>query len=198
VPRLWEQSVDEHRRAVREAILDTTAALAVERGVRSVTMSHVAQSVGIGRATLYKYFGDVEAILLAWHQRQVAAHTRQLHDLAQDGRPPVERLEAVLGELAAIYFEHHGSELAALLHHGPHIAQAEQRLNATLHALIGEAVDDDAVRDDVPVDELVAYITHALGAASTLPSRNAVRRLVATTMTGIRRPSPTSPRAHPA
>lgn len=198
MPKLWEQSVDEHRRAVREAILDTTAGLAVEHGVRSVTMSQVAQSVGIGRATLYKYFGDVEAILLAWHERQVAAHTRQLHDLAQDGRPPVERLEAVLGELAAIYFEHHGSELAALLHHGPHIARAEQRLSATLHALIREAVDDDAVRDDVPDDELVAYITHALGAATALPSRNAVPRLVATIMTGIRRPPPTTTRADPA
>lgn len=33
---------------------------------------------GIGRATLYKYFPDVEAVFVAWHERQVAQHLEQL------------------------------------------------------------------------------------------------------------------------
>ena len=37
-------------------------------------MSQIAEQTGIGRATLYKYFPDVEAILLAWHERQVTGH----------------------------------------------------------------------------------------------------------------------------
>jgi AcrR family transcriptional regulator len=45
-------------------------------------MSQIAAETGIGRATLYKYFPDVEAILVAWHERQVAEH--QLRDFAQD------------------------------------------------------------------------------------------------------------------
>jgi AcrR family transcriptional regulator len=67
-----------HRRAVRDATLDTTVALVAEHGLASVTMSQIAEQTGIGRATLYKYFPDVEAILLAWHQRQVAEHLEQL------------------------------------------------------------------------------------------------------------------------
>jgi AcrR family transcriptional regulator len=47
----------------RKAILDTTAALVAEGGLLSVTMSRIAEEAGIGRATLYKYFPDVEAIL---------------------------------------------------------------------------------------------------------------------------------------
>src|SRR3954452_10976695 len=82
VPRLWNATIEAHRDAVREAVLDTTAALVSARGLRAVTMSEIAERSGIGRATLYKYFPDVDAILLAWHERQVAAHLQQLFDVA--------------------------------------------------------------------------------------------------------------------
>ena len=64
VPKLWNETIEAHRRAVRDAILNSTAELAAEHGVRSVTMSQIAERAGIGRATLYKYFSDVETILL--------------------------------------------------------------------------------------------------------------------------------------
>ena len=78
MPKLWTETIEEHRRAVRDATLDTTAALVAERGLASVTMSQIAAETGIGRATLYKYFPDVEAILLAWHDRLIARHLRLL------------------------------------------------------------------------------------------------------------------------
>src|SRR5229473_1582571 len=78
VPRLWNETIEEHRHAVREATLDATAALVAEHGLRSVTMSQIAAETGIGRATLYKYFPDVDAILLAWHKRQVSGHLAEL------------------------------------------------------------------------------------------------------------------------
>src|SRR5262245_8068886 len=74
MPKLWTETIETHRREVRDAILDTAAALVADRGLRSVTMSQVAEETGIGRATLYKYFPGVEAILLAWHERQVTGH----------------------------------------------------------------------------------------------------------------------------
>ena len=52
---------------MREAILDATGELVLSRGLLAVTMSDIAEATGIGRATLYKYFPDVEAILNAWH-----------------------------------------------------------------------------------------------------------------------------------
>ena len=71
VPKLWTDTVAEHRQAVREATLDAAARLVAERGLTSVTMSAIATEAGIGRATLYKYFPDVEAILVAWHERDI-------------------------------------------------------------------------------------------------------------------------------
>jgi AcrR family transcriptional regulator len=59
--------VETHRQEVREAILDATGSLVQSRGLLAVTMSDIAEATGIGRATLYKYFPDVETILSAWH-----------------------------------------------------------------------------------------------------------------------------------
>ena len=131
VPKLWNETIEAHRRAVRDAILDTTAALVAEHGLRSVTMSQIAEQTGIGRATLYKYFPDVEAILLAWHERQVTGHLGQLAEVRDQAGDAGERLEAVLEAYALISHEsrgHHGTELAALLHRGEHVARAQQQL----------------------------------------------------------------------
>jgi AcrR family transcriptional regulator len=189
VPKLWNQTIDEHRRAVRDATLDTTAALVAEHGLRSVTMSQIAEQTGIGRATLYKYFPDVEAILVAWHERQIAGHLEQLARLTDDARGPRERLRAVLEAYALMQHEHHGHELAALLHRGEHVARARQHLNDFIQQLLTEAANTGAVRDDVPPRELAGYCIHALSAAGTLPSKAAVRRLVSVTVAGLRPPS---------
>ena len=73
VPKLWTETIEAHRREVHEAIQDRTVELIEAHGLRSATMSQVAEATGIGRATLYKYYSDIEAILLAWHQRKVEA-----------------------------------------------------------------------------------------------------------------------------
>src|SRR5688572_1817117 len=118
MPKLWHETIEAHRRHVHEAILHTTAALVTEHGLRSVTMSQIAEETGIGRATLYKYFPDVEAILVAWHERQIAGHLAQLADVRDQAGDASERLAAVLEAYALIGHQHHGTELAALLHRG--------------------------------------------------------------------------------
>jgi AcrR family transcriptional regulator len=186
VPKLWTETIEAHRRAVRDTALDVTAALVAKHGLRPVTMSRVAEETGIARATLYKYFPDVEAIVIAWHERQVAGHLEQLAALrSQSGAPP-DRLEAVLNAYATIEHEHHGTELAALLHRGEHVVRAQQHLLDFIRDLIADSVASGAIRDDVAPDELASYCVHALTAAAGLPSRSAVRRLVSVTMAGLR------------
>ncbi len=119
VPQLRNETIEAHRAAVRGAILDTTAALVAEHGLMSVTMSRIAEQTGIGRATLYKYFPDVEAILLAWHERQITGHLEHLAEVRDQAGGAAERLEAVLGAYALISHEshgHHDSELMTFLH----------------------------------------------------------------------------------
>jgi AcrR family transcriptional regulator len=186
VPKLWSETIEAHRREVRDAILDTTAALASEHGVLWVTMSQVAEETGIGRATLYKYFPDVEAILVAWHQRQVAGHLEYLAELRDHADSAWARLQAVLEAYALIRHQHQGTELAALVHKGEHFAGPQQQLGDFIRSLLAEAVTNGEVRDDVAPDELAQYCVHALAAAGSLRTKAAVRRLVAVTLAGLR------------
>jgi len=185
VPKLWNETIEGHRRAVRDATLDTTAALVAEQGLLSVTMSQIAEETGIGRATLYKYFPDVEAVLIAWHERQVTAHLEHLAAVRDQAGDPGDRLEAVLEAYALIQHEHHGDELATLLHRGEHVARAQQHLSDLIQDLVTAGAEAGDLRDDVAADELASYCLHALTAAGSLPSKAAVRRLVAVTLAGL-------------
>jgi AcrR family transcriptional regulator len=191
VPKLWNETIEAHRRAVRDATLDTTAALVAKHGLRSVTMSRIAEETGIGRATLYKYFPDVEAILVAWHERQVGGHLEQLAELRDQAGEAAQRLEAVLTAHALMQHDlrmAHGTELAALLHRGAHVAQAQQHLRDFIRDLLAAGAETGELRDDVAPDELATYCLHALTAASSLPTKAAVRRLVTVTLAGLRPP----------
>jgi AcrR family transcriptional regulator len=188
VPRLWDETIEAHRRAVRDATLDTTAALVAQHGLASVTMSQIAEQTGIGRATLYKYFPDVEAILVAWHERQIAAHLEQLAQVRDQTEHAGARLKAVLEAYALIVHEHHGSDLAALLHRGAHVARAHEQLRNFVRDLLVEGAASGQVRDDVVPEELASYCVHAVAAARHLPSRAAVRRLVGVVLAGLQPP----------
>jgi AcrR family transcriptional regulator len=187
VPKLWNNTIEEHRRTVQTAILDTTAALVAEQGLASVTMSQIAQNAGIGRATLYKYFADVEAVVTAWHERQIDDHLRQLTDARNHAAGAAQQLEAVLRAFALINHQtRHGQELATLLHQGEHVARAHRHLRDFVTDLITEAAAGQHIRSDVAPPELAAYCLHALTAASGLPTKAAVTRLVAVTLAGLR------------
>jgi AcrR family transcriptional regulator len=194
VPKLWTDTIDAHRREVREAILDTTMALAAQHGLLSVTMSQIAERTGIGRATLYKYFPDVQSVVLAWHDRQVSNHLELLLQVRDQAKGHEKRLEAVLTAYAhihqqrAMHLRHHdhGTELATFLHRDEHIAGAQKHVHDLVRDLLTDVAAKGGVRDDVPVDELAAYCVHALDAAGDLHSKAAVHRLVAVVLAGVR------------
>jgi AcrR family transcriptional regulator len=192
MPKLWTETIETHRREVRGATLDTAAALMAKRGLLSVTMSQIAEETGIGRATLYHYFPDVEAILLAWHERRVTRHLEELAAVRDRSDDAGERLEAVLEAYALILHdrsqEHYGGEIAALVHTSKHVARAQRRLGDFFRDLLIEAAKTGNVRKDVAPSELVNYCLHALGAAGDVQTKTAVGRLVEITLAGLRPP----------
>jgi AcrR family transcriptional regulator len=188
MPKLWTQTIETHRREVRAAILDTTATLLAEHGLRSVTMSQIAEKTGIGRATLYKYFPDIETILLAWHEQQIAGHLKYLEDVRAQAGDAGKQLHAVLEAYALIAHESRGhgdSEVAAFLHQDRQVARARRQLRHLIRGLVSEGTEAGKVRDDVAPDELANYCLYALAAASSLPSKAAVRRLVRVIVAGL-------------
>lgn len=187
MPKLWNETIETHRSAVRSAILDATAELVARHGISSVTMSQIAQTAGIGRATLYKYFPDVDSILAAWHERQIQVHLEHLARI-RNRTAPDRQLEAVLEAYAMISHSRHGGAQTARLHQSAHVAQAHRHLHEFLADLLRQGAGAGMFRTDVTPDELTGYCLHALEAAGGMTSRDAVLRLVKVTMAGLQPP----------
>lgn len=189
MPKLWNATIETHRAAVRDAILDATLALVAERGLRAVTMADIAARAGIGRATLYKYFADADAILRAWHEREIGRHLAEVATIVGGPGDPAARLAAVLERYALSAHAKRGGhdpELAVLLHRDEQVIAARHRLRQVVARLIAEAAGRGAVRDDVSPEELAAYALAALSATSGLSSEAAVRRLLRVILAGLR------------
>jgi AcrR family transcriptional regulator len=173
--------VESHRQEVRGAILDAAGELVASEGLMAVRMSQVAEAAGIGRATLYKYFADVEEVFAAWHARQVGEHLAQLTTLANGPGEPAIRLRSALvayGRICQQRAKHGDDAMSAALHHSREVQQPERQLRDLLADLVAEAAASAAVRSDVPAPELASFCVHALTAAADIGSPARVETLV--------------------
>jgi AcrR family transcriptional regulator len=168
--------------------LDSVGNLIGSYGPLAVTMSQIAKETGIGRATLYKYFPDVESVLIAWHQRHVAVHVAQLNDLRTRAGGPGARLKAVLKAYAVICQQRrrYGDDITTLIHRQGHLAEQQRQLINLISDLLADAAAAAIVRDDVPPHELASYCVRALTAAGDLSSAASVDRLVDVVLSGLR------------
>jgi hypothetical protein len=128
----------------------------------------------------------IEAILLAWHERQIARHLEHLAHVRDQAGDPGQRLRAVLEAYALIQHQHHDDDMAAFLHRGEHVTQAQRHLLGFIADLLAQAAQAGDIRDDVAPAELAGYCLHALNAAASLPSQAAVERLMTVTIAGLR------------
>ncbi len=185
MPKLWTDTVDEHRQAVREATIAATATLVSANGLSAVTMSRIAEEAGIGRATLYRYFSDVDEILLAWHEGQVTSHLEQLRAVGARFDDPKDQLRAVLETYALLAQQRPTGGLAAVLHDGSHMGRAQHELLDFIRDMLDRAARSGSVRTDVSAGELASYCLHALSGAEQLRSKAAARRLVDVVISGL-------------
>ena len=185
MPKLWSDTIVEHRSAVRDAILDATGRLVHRDGLTGLTMTALAEASGVGRATLYKYVPDVAAALTAWQEREIGRHLQRLRTIAQES-PPESRLSDVLLAYARLRRHRHGDDDDDALHGTIRLAPAESELTA----LVQEIIDDDTragtTRTDLSPQELAAYAVGAIGAAAALPDTTAVSRLETLVVATIR------------
>ncbi|MCW2815641.1 MAG: transcriptional regulator, TetR family [Nocardioides sp.] len=70
--------VQERSRKRVEAILDAAERLVVGRGVEALTTREIAVAAGVPVASLYQYFADKEAVLLALAERDMAEMDEQV------------------------------------------------------------------------------------------------------------------------
>jgi AcrR family transcriptional regulator len=185
MPKLWTDTIEAHRSSVADAIMDRTAELAAAEGLHALTMARIAEETGIGRATLYKYFHDIEEILVAWHRREVTAHLEVLSKIRDDAAGPMAALEAALLFYAGNARRSHDHALGAMLHATPHMRHAHDHLRRVISGLIADAIAAKELCTDASADELARFALAAVTAGATTGSKPAVRRLVKMILRGI-------------
>lgn len=180
VPRIWSSTVEQHRADVRSAVMAAAIELATERGVMRVTMAAIAERAGIGRATLYKYFSDVEAVLVAWHDETAGAHLGALRS-AVEGLDPMAGLRHLVDAHAEIVRSWHspGQPDLTSLSTGTLTAfeTTHQQVADLFIAQISAAQGAGEVRTDLRPSELAAYVLAALEATQSATSKASARRI---------------------
>jgi len=72
VPKIKAATVEEHRLATIDRLLDAFGSLVLERGYTGLSFADIAQAAGLARTAVYNYFPDLETMLFAWTEREVA------------------------------------------------------------------------------------------------------------------------------
>jgi AcrR family transcriptional regulator len=88
----WVATLEAHRQAQRDQILDGALDLLTEGGIAGLTMAALAERAGVSRATLYHYFPSIDHVLAAWVGREVRTTVDQLVARANEISDPQERL----------------------------------------------------------------------------------------------------------
>jgi AcrR family transcriptional regulator len=184
-----------HRRADAQQNNDTI--LDVTRGLLSSgvlpSMSEVAATAKITRATLYAHFATREELLEAVVRRAVADTDQALSTLALDTLPVEEALAKLVKTSWPILDRHRKVRAVALASLG-HEALRDHHDAAFAHVerLIARGQDEDVFRTDQSRDWLVAVFSAVLHAAADevtagrLPSDTAADTLTATLLSALK------------
>ena len=131
-------ATQQHRAAVEQAILDATEVLLETRPFRDLTVEDVMEVAGLGRTAFYRYFPDLESVVLC----HMAGISDELFVASRDwlvADDPDAQLEDSGLRIAAVYRDH-GRVMEAFSHAagaGPDVHQAWQ---AVLDSLIEPGV----------------------------------------------------------
>lgn len=149
--------------AKRAELIRIAAGLFRTNGFNATTFNDIAQHVGLDRATLYYYFESKQEI---FQDAVNGALVRNLQGLqaimAQTGKRPVEKLEALVKMLMVSYSENY-PYLFLYLQQDLHtiidqkgawarrVRDETRTIEEAVKTLINEGITTGALRDDIPV-----------------------------------------------
>ncbi|WP_433700008.1 TetR/AcrR family transcriptional regulator [Nocardiopsis sp. CA-288880] len=154
---------------VAAGILDAAAPVLAERG-DAVSMASIAEAAGVGRATLYRYFPNREALVAGMVERALDDLGARIADARVDSVPVPEGIARLVRAFLA-----EGRKYAAVVQLKPVREQkarmspggGEERVSGPLRALVARGVADGTLRSDVPEDVqfemFTALVERALG-----------------------------------
>ncbi len=153
------QLSEDKRKFIRRVILDLFAAGSFQQvGIRDICFK-----AGVTPKTIYKHFGNKEALLIAAIEPDMRRLTDAMERAAAGGRPMPARMEAVGRAFFDFYFSNINVARIVFLNipsayfvSEPDFIQRDQL--AVLKALVVEGQANGAVRRDMPAEILVEAI----------------------------------------
>lgn len=148
----WERTTLDHRNRQGDAIAGAALALLLEHGASALTMSAIAAAADISRQTLYRYYPDIDAVLVGVAQL-IASHDDHLETQVQAQPDPAGKLDALI-HAVALASGHDHPEAAAVRASLPPAARDvlvrhEHRVTALLIDILHEGIDAGAFRGDL-------------------------------------------------
>lgn len=137
------------RAQVAAGLLKVAARVFAEQGEHA-SMTVIAEAAGVGRATLYRYFPNKDALVAALYDTALAHLTRQVTAAGLDTVPVPEALARLTRIVIAT-----ASEYRALALFGKTAAQAagaDEAMHEPFRQLFRRAAAEGVLRTDVPVD----------------------------------------------
>jgi AcrR family transcriptional regulator len=149
------------------AILDAAAQVLSGRGGNS-SMADVAAAAGVSRATLYRYYPDREALLVALAGQALTDAASRLEDAGLERAPVDEAIERIVRALVAV-----GDRYAVLIRERVDVdpAEAERLVGAPMQAVFARGVEGGFFRRDIAPEVLLELFGGALIAAIKLTER---------------------------
>ena len=143
-------------------ILHTTINLFIEYGVKKTTMDEIAERANVSKVTIYKYFGDKDALYFEAGKSILTYYANRLTGVATTEEPIEARLKTVMDVLTDFIASGKLSLSKVLSKFNPDL---EERYDAfkckykhVLLSLIDEGKQSGIIRNDIKSDYLYHYI----------------------------------------
>ncbi len=154
-----------------DAILDAAARVFSQRGYAGGTTNHIAAAAGVSVGSLYDYFPNKDAILVALVERQLATMVDRVQDHLRSARESAGSLEGLLRRFVVAMLSVHETQpdlyhaVSAEAPHPPElhacVLQMEESLAHALEVLLLES-DEVALADSDTAAHLVVQTSEAL------------------------------------
>lgn len=178
-------------RKIREKVLRRRAILkeaeklfSGEKGL-SATMDDLAEKTELAKGTLYLYFNNKEAILLALAQKGVGLLRKRMNRIPNKELTGIQRL-SLAGDTFVGFLADKPFYASLFLHYESQIVEDTEGKRSLLAdpvlQILGQILDsgkeDATIRDDIATRELVAILwSQMLGVLSTLRHRKEVMEI---------------------
>jgi AcrR family transcriptional regulator len=172
----WHQARVAHRHEQAASIATSAFTLITQHGAPALTMAGIAKEADVSRQTLYRYYPDVDAVLVGIAEL-VASHDEEFEQLVAQEPTPTSQFALIASTVAgAGHGEHSASALAAVLPpEGREVlSQHQARGYRLLSDVLRRGVDEGSFGSDVDPVADAPLILGLLAAADPNEAQRAI------------------------